>query len=88
MLIQYVSMANAAPPPMEVAGYFVNTLVLASELGPESSFAEQVEAARRSVLGALEHRQYPFRRLCVELQPEHDPSRSPRLIRASKRGAF
>ncbi len=58
-------------------GYFVNPLVLRADLGAEPSFAELLGEARREVLGAFEHQEYPFSLLVERLHPERDPGRSP-----------
>jgi amino acid adenylation domain-containing protein len=60
-----------------VVGYFVNPVVLRADLGGEPSFADVLDRARRSVLGAFEHQEYPFPALVEHLQPQRDPSRSP-----------
>ncbi|HEY0512849.1 MAG TPA: amino acid adenylation domain-containing protein [Thermoanaerobaculia bacterium] len=58
-------------------GYFINPVVLRSDLRGSSSFEELLEQVRRNALGAFEHQDYPFPLLVEDLQPERDPSRSP-----------
>ena len=60
-----------------IVGYFVNPVVLRSDLVDDFSFGDFLERTRRSVLGAFEHQDYPFPTLVERLQPRRDPSRSP-----------
>ena len=58
-------------------GYFVNPLVLRADLSDDPSFETLLERARRTVLDAFAHQDYPFALLVKQLQPERDASRSP-----------
>jgi amino acid adenylation domain-containing protein len=58
-------------------GYFVNTVALRTRLASDSTFERLLEQVRETVLGALEHQDYPFPLLVERLQPVRDPSRSP-----------
>ena len=60
-----------------MVGYFVNPVVLRSNLRGNLSFAALLDQVRGHALGAFEHQDYPFPVLVEELQPERDPSRSP-----------
>jgi amino acid adenylation domain-containing protein len=60
-----------------IVGYFVNPVVLRSDLVDDFKFSDFLERTRRSVLGAFEHQDYPFPALVERLQPRRDPSRSP-----------
>lgn len=60
-----------------VVGYFINAIVLRSDLSNDPTFEEFLDRARDSVLSALEHQEYPFTLLVERLQPARDPSRSP-----------
>ncbi len=64
-----------------VVGFFVNTVVLRSQLEPTQPFGEFLTAVRETVLEAFAHDAVPFDRLIEELRPDRDPSRSP-LVQA------
>ncbi|MGW0491351.1 amino acid adenylation domain-containing protein [Streptomyces olivaceus] len=59
-----------------VYGYFVNPLPLHVSLAGEPSVAELLGRVRDTVLGGLDHQEYPFVLLVEELGLQHDPSRS------------
>ncbi len=58
-------------------GYFVNPVVLRSDLRGNPPFVELLAQVRGHALGAFEHQDYPFPLLVEDLQPERDASRSP-----------
>ncbi|MGW0705519.1 non-ribosomal peptide synthetase/type I polyketide synthase [Streptomyces sp. NPDC002643] len=59
-----------------VYGYFVNPLPLHVSLAGEPSVAELLDRVRTTVLGGLDHQEYPFVLLVEKLGLRHDPSRS------------
>ncbi|WP_031075732.1 hybrid non-ribosomal peptide synthetase/type I polyketide synthase [Streptomyces sp. NRRL WC-3742] len=59
-----------------VYGYFVNPLPLHVSLAGEPTVAELLARVRESVLGGLDHQEYPFPLLVEQLGLQHDPSRS------------
>ncbi|CAM3106872.1 amino acid adenylation domain-containing protein [Corallococcus sp. ZKHCc1 1396] len=60
-----------------VTGYFVNPLVVRTRPSPSMSFTDYLAQTRQTMLGALEHQDYPFSALVDRLQPVRDQSRSP-----------
>ena len=60
-----------------VVGYFVNPVVLRGNFSESRDFESFLTQTYKSVLGALEHQDYPFALLVERLQPERDTSRSP-----------
>ncbi|HEY2361104.1 MAG TPA: condensation domain-containing protein, partial [Candidatus Angelobacter sp.] len=60
-----------------VFGYFVNPVVLRSQLHRNLPFDEFLAETHTTVVEALEHQDYPFSTLVEKLQPDRDASRSP-----------
>ncbi|CAM4456607.1 non-ribosomal peptide synthetase [Nocardia ninae] len=52
-----------------VIGFFVNSIVLRTDLSGNPTFLDAVRAARRTALAAFDHQELPFDWLVEELQP-------------------
>ncbi|MEV7298646.1 amino acid adenylation domain-containing protein [Streptomyces clavifer] len=65
------------PDAEHLVGYFLNTLVLRSDLGGRPTFEELVRQVRSNLIDAYEHRDLPFGRLVQEVasggRTDHQP---------------
>ena len=58
-------------------GFFLNTLVIRTDLTGEPTFRELLEKTKSTLLDAYEHQDMPFEKLIEVLNPVRDMSRSP-----------
>ncbi|MEI8259491.1 MAG: condensation domain-containing protein, partial [Deltaproteobacteria bacterium] len=58
-------------------GFFVNSLVLRTDVSGNPTFAEVIQRTRTTALESYAHQDLPFEQLVAMLQPDRDPSRNP-----------
>ncbi len=61
----------------DLIGYFVNVLVMRTELSGERPFRDLLRQLREVALNAYANQDLPFEKLIAELKPERDLSRNP-----------
>src|SRR5437764_9987448 len=58
-------------------GFFVNMLVMRTEVKEEESFVMHLQQVREAALAAYEHQDVPFEKLVEDLNLQRDVSRTP-----------
>jgi amino acid adenylation domain-containing protein len=77
-VITGTDVANRNLPEIEgMIGFFVNQLVLKTNLSGDPSFAELLQRVRTATLGAFSHQDFPFEKLVEELSPNRTADRNP-----------
>ncbi|HZR43345.1 MAG TPA: amino acid adenylation domain-containing protein [Ktedonobacteraceae bacterium] len=65
----------------KLIGFFINLLVLRTQIDEQMQFREVLQRVRETVLGAYSHQELPFEKLVDALQLERKPQQVP-LVRA------
>ncbi len=61
----------------QVIGYLANPVVLRTSFSGNPTFRELLGRVQETVVGALEHQDFPFPLIVERLQPRRDPAYSP-----------
>ncbi|MBV9341275.1 MAG: amino acid adenylation domain-containing protein, partial [Acidobacteria bacterium] len=77
VLVGSATAGRNRPETEKLIGFFLNTVVLRSDLSGNPTFLELLKRVRRVTLEALAHDDVPFEHLVKELQPKRDLSRNP-----------
>lgn len=77
MLIGTATAGRKRPESQKLMGFFLNTLVLRTDLSCNPTFRELLLRAREVVAGAVAHEDVPFEYVVKALQPERNLSQNP-----------
>lgn len=75
--IGMVTAGRNRPETESLLGYFLNTVVVPTDLSGNPSFRSLLRRARRWSIDAMDHEQMPFEHLVRALKVQREPSRNP-----------
>lgn len=77
IIVGTVSAGRNRPESEGLIGYFLNTLVLRTDMSGNLSFRQLLSRVREVTLGAYAHEDLPYQKLVKTLQPERNISQNP-----------
>jgi amino acid adenylation domain-containing protein len=77
LLVGYPFYGRTLPEIENLVGYFVNILVLRTDLSANPTFREVLGRVRETHFEAIENADVPFAKVVTEVHPVRDPSRNP-----------
>src|SRR6266550_4745706 len=77
ILIGTTTLGRSRAELEKIVGYVANPVVLHANLSGNPTFKELLGRVRQTVIGALDHQDYPFPLVVERLQPRRDASYSP-----------
>lgn len=60
-----------------LVGFFINSLVLRSDLSKQPTFVKLLERVKQTTLAAYDHQEIPLEQIVRKVEPERSPNRSP-----------
>ncbi|MCC8420185.1 non-ribosomal peptide synthetase [Photorhabdus thracensis] len=77
ILVGTVIAGRQHPDIEPLIGFFVNSLVIRTDLSGQPTFSELLKQNSRTILDAYEHQDLPFEMLVEKLSPERNPNHNP-----------
>lgn len=77
ILVGSITAGRNRPGTEKLLGFFLNTVVLRTNLSGDPTFVELLERVRRVTIEALSHDDVPLNQIVKELNPDRDFSRNP-----------
>jgi len=77
ILVGSITAGRSHPGTEKLLGFFLNTVVLRTDLSGDPTFVELLERVRRVTIDALSHDDVPLNQIVKELSPDRDLGRNP-----------
>ena len=77
ILVGSITAGRNHPGTEKLLGFFLNTIVLRTDLSGDPTFVELLERVRRVTIEALSHDDVPLNQIVKELNPDRDLGRNP-----------